>query len=326
MVIAPAPQQDWFAGLGENEALALDWLAVDEVAQLKLHHLFVSSPYRVLLLGNSIPLPVGGQDIGLPQGHMFNLALSGESLRSSIALLEHLARQGKLPRLALISFDHAENQYYSNPLWPKTGERWSMMARDLMAGMRRTDISCSELLRMLRRHVLTEIEILSRLSAFERIARGARIWWGRLWGRDERKPFLASKGYLADGRRPSAQVTKPFVATAPMPVPNRNVLPGYLNYDLERLDALVAAGTRIVIFETVLAPSLHGEAMAHPSTVAAETRSTLLSLCVRHKVECHAAPASYNDEGLPWPDPVHAPVPVLVQLIAPWVGEGMTAP
>jgi hypothetical protein len=52
----------------------------------------------ILLLGNSRPLPVGAGDLGVLPDRFFNLALTGESLRSSVAALEYLGARGKLPK------------------------------------------------------------------------------------------------------------------------------------------------------------------------------------------------------------------------------------
>jgi hypothetical protein len=38
-LVAPDPERDWFAGLPEGQSLALDRLAVDELAVFKLNHL-----------------------------------------------------------------------------------------------------------------------------------------------------------------------------------------------------------------------------------------------------------------------------------------------
>lgn len=317
-LVAPDPGSDWFAELPAGQSLAIDRLAVDELAALKLHHLENSPPMDVLLLGNSRPLPVSSDDLAVPAGHFFNLALTGESLRSSVAALEYLRARGKLPKMALISFDHCEIQYYSNPLWPRLGQRWSMAARDLAAGLSRPSIAWAELARMARRHLVSESEIFLRALAFDRVARGVRLRWLRLTGGDAREVFLSTSGYRGDGSRPHPATFEPFTSATPLPPPNRNVLPGYLDYDLERLEAISAAGTRVVIFETVLAPSLHPAAMKTPSPPAAEIRTALASLCARHRLECRMAPASYDARNLPWQDSGHPPAAVMADLIRPF--------
>lgn len=316
---SPQPGRDWFVPLPPGQALALDRLAVDELAALKLGHLYDSPPVNLLLLGNSRQLPVGAAEMQIPPERFFNVALTGESLRSSVAILEHLRARGKLPKIAIISFDNTEIQYYNNPQWPHLSERWSLALRDLAAGLTRPDISKADLARMVRRHILTEADIFIHMLAFERVSRGLWIRWARLSGQDERTSFLAPVGYLADGSRPHPVDFTPFVDATPLPAPNRNVLPGFLNYDLERLAAIAAEGTRIVIFETVLAPSLHSAAMASPSRSATEARNALLALCARHRLECRTAPAIYDTHGLAWQDSAHPPAAVMVDLMRPFI-------
>ena len=324
-LVATDPGRDWFAGMPVGQFLALDRLAVDELAALKLRHLEDTPPVDILLLGNSRPLPVGADELGVPPERFFNLALTGESLRSSVAALERLHARGKLPKMAVISFDHAEIQYYGNPQWPGMAERFRLAARDLAAGFSRRDITWAEMARMARRHLATEAVILTQSLAFDRVARGAGIWWAWLTGGDARAAFLGASGYRSDGSRPHPAAFMPFTDSTPLPVPNRNVLPGYLDYDLERLEGISAVGTRVVIFETVLAPSLNPAAMAAPSFPAAEARAALVALCARHRLECRTAPASYDARGLPWQDSGHPPAAIMVDLMRSFVSAKASA-
>ncbi|MBV5325322.1 MAG: hypothetical protein J0626_08665, partial [Rhodospirillaceae bacterium] len=148
--------------LAGSERLMLDQLSVEDLAALKLLHLERHPAYDILVLGNSRPLPLTESDLGMAQGKMFNAALTGESLRSSVLLLERLAEIDRLPRIALISFDHAELNYYGNPQWPPVGLRWTQAIRDLWAGLTRPDIPLPDLARMAVRHAITEATILAR--------------------------------------------------------------------------------------------------------------------------------------------------------------------
>lgn len=300
MVSGPDPQSDAFADLAPGQFLSLDGVAIDEIAALKLRHLRAIPAVDVLLLGNSRPLPIAAEDLGVPVEHFFNGALSGESLRSSVLLLEQLAAMGKLPKLALISFDNAELQYYSNPLWPRAVPRWRALRDDIVAGLRRPDITRADLARMISRHVSTEAHILAQSLSFARVWRGVTVLAGQAYA-----PLSVAGGYGGDGSRATAPVLHPYVP-APLIPANRNVLPGYLDYDLERLAAL---GTRVVIFETFLHPGqIH---QFHPQNpVALETRAALLSLCTRHGLECHTAP-DMAETAQPWPDIGHPPAAML---------------
>lgn len=302
--------------------LALDRLPVEDVAALKMAHLERHVAYDVLVLGNSRPLPLRVTDLDMEPRSFFNASLTGESLRSSILLLERLAEVGRLPRVALISFDHAELNYYGNPQWPPLGIRWGQLASDLWAGWMRPTISGRELARMTSRHLANEAAILARKFNFVRVMRGLGAWRQTLIGGDDglAPPAVDGQGYLADGSRPPAPADKPFTGQA-LATPNRNILPGYLDYDLERLAALKRAGAQIVVYETLLYPEMHRKAMAQPSTIAAESRSSFTSLCARHGLECHQAPPDFDGRGLPWADAGHPPASVLAAWIMTFVHE-----
>lgn len=314
---------DAFGTLAEGERLALDGLPVEDLAALKLLHLERHARYDVLILGNSRSLPLTAADLGLPAERLFNASLTGESLRSSVLLLERLAELDRLPRVALISMDNAELNYYGNPQWAPAAQRWPQLSRDMAVGLTRPLIAWPDLARMSLRHGMTEATLLARKFNADRIWRGLRAWGAWLTGGDD---GLAQRthngvGYHADGSRPSPRAETPHRAR-PLPVPNRNLLPGYLDYDLERLAAIGRNGTQVIIFETMLHPEFHAAAMAHPSVVAAESRKALVDLCARHAIQCHPAPARYDDLGLAWWDDSHPPAPLLTAWIATFFQGG----
>ena len=325
----PTPRNDAFAHLAGSERLMLDQLPVEDLAALKLLHLERHPAYDTLVLGNSRPLPLTATDLGMAPDQMFNAALTGESLRSTALLLEHLAEMGRLPHTALISFDHAELNYYGNPQWPSAGLRWKQLGRDMAAGLTRPDIPLPDLARMAVRHAMTEAAILARKVNAERVWRGMEAWAAAITGGDDglAPRSLDPMAYAADGSRPSPLRDPPYQPRTLNP-PNRNLLPGYLDYDLERLAAMGKRGTRIIIFETMLHPALHATAMAHPSAVAAESRKALMESCARHGIECHPAPASYVDLGEPWWDEGHPPANILAAWIRtfPALAAGRAAP
>lgn len=320
----PRPQADAFAALPVNERLALDSLAVDEIAALKLRHLLDSPAVDALVVGNSRPLPLSAADLGLPAATFFNAALTGESLRSSVLLLETLEAAGKAPRLALVSFDNAELQYYSNPLWPHAGVRWPALASDMAAGMTRSGVPLAEMVRMATRHLSTEAQLFARSLSFARVWRGLRVRLNQMAGNDDAyAPRTTATGYDRDGSR-LPQIGQPYVPVA-MPVRNRNVMPSYLDYDLERLAALAARGTRIVIFETPLHPGFEQAFRPTASAVAAATRRDLTTLCDRHRLECHLAPR-LTETAQPWPDEGHPPAAVLAAMLHPILNPRTATP
>lgn len=317
------PIEDAFTRLPPGQFLALDPLAVEEIAALKLHHLLARRPMDVLLLGNSRPLPVTASLMGVSADRFFNASLTGESLRSSVLMLERLAEADRAPKLAIVTFDNAELQYYSQPAWPRLKLRWRAAVQDIRAGVMRPDISRVELARTVSRHVANEAGLLIRALTFTRVWRGVGIVLRRITHGDDSSyaPHSADAGYNADGSRDTAPVRRPYVAR-PLPVANRNVLPGYLSYDLERLAALSARGTRVVLFESFLNPDLVRQYLARPSQVAADTREHLVRLCALHNLECHTAPAVGSTE-VPWPDEGHPPATMLAPYLRAFVADGI---
>lgn len=281
-----------------------------------MRHLLDHAPYDTLILGNSRPLPLRAADLGLSETDLFNAALTGESFPTSVLLLEQLAAAGKLPRLALVAFDHAELNYFSVPQGAPWRVRWAQAGRDIWFGLTTPEASSADLASIVARYFISEARILTRQFNGHRVVRGAMALWGRISGGDERLAPHGQTGigYHADGSR-TAPITRTPPLT-PLPVPNRNVIPAFLDNSVARLAALRAQGTRVVVFETLLHPALHTQAMARPSGVAAETRKELLASCARHGLECHAAPPTFPDSGSPWADATHPPPAVLASWIA----------
>ncbi len=311
LLSSPTPAVDVFGGLKEGQALALDELAVEDIAALKLRHIVEQPSYRFLILGNSRSLPITSADLGIISHSGFNLSLTGESLRSSVLLMEWLAQNDRLPKVALISFDNAELNYYSNPYWAPPSARWRQMVRDLKAGLRRPSISLQDVGRMAIRHAMTEATLWSRAFNASRIWRGLTSLF---WNGGVVRIVSRQVGYQSDGSRSPCEPKAPY-SGGPLPTPNRNVLPGYLDYDLERLARIADGGTRIIIYETPLFPSLQLERLGSPSAVAAETRTAFLDLCAKHGLECHPSPPVFEDFGLAWPDAGHPPAAPL----AAWI-------
>lgn len=319
-----APRADLFAALAPGRGLALDELAVGDVAALKMRHVRERPAYDVMLLGNSRPLPLGAEDLGLGPGHVFNLSLTGESFRSSVMALERVAEAGRLPRLAVIAIDHLELNYYNNPQWPPLVERWRQAARDVAAGLARPGIPLADAARMALRHAITETAVVRDSLNFDRLVRGAGTVLSDLSGGATGLDIAADgrAAYLADGSRKAPSPPRDHV-DEPLPPPNRNLLPGYLDYDLARLKTVAALGLRVVIFETPLFPDTHRRAMAAPSAVAAQSRAALIDLCRRYGFECHVAPAAVDDLARNgWRDVGHPPAAALGAYLKSVLGTG----
>jgi len=317
------PRDDVFGGAGPSVAVDLASMPVSSAARLKLRHADLNPPFDVGLFGDSRSLPVSQADIG-PAVRFFNFSLSGQSVRASVALLEALARRGKAPRIAVISLDHFELQYYGNPLWPAALERWPLAWTDLADGLQRSDVSWRDWLRMGWRHLNIESDRF-RINLDARFVRmGFETWMG---GSD---PASFRYPYRPDGSMPNAVAAPAARPLRPIEPTTPQILPGYFRRDLQRLARVREQGVRIVLYET----PLHGESAARflksPTAHAALHRRIFLDECRALGLDCHAAPEVFApDED--WPDATHPPAAALGAYIraviaSPMLARGRMAP
>jgi hypothetical protein len=321
-VSSPAFKDDPFAALAADQLLDLDSLTVGEVAKLKLSHAAKRDRYPVMLFGNSRPMPVGAADLGFEVGNFFNMTLSGQSFRGSVSLIEALDKAGRAPKLALVHFDHVELQLYNAPDFPDLPDRVLGLANDLVAGWRRQDISASDSMRQIWRFFLSERDRLSTVFNWTRFATGIKVLGNRALGRSDTAYIFRSSGtsgYRRDGSRFG-------IVGNPEPIPktltnfNRNILPGYLAYDMERLAIIAARGTKVIIFETFIHPSLNAMMMRKPSPLGIESRSAWLAACARNGLICRPAPTEVTGNSTaPWADFSHPPA----ELLAPYIASLM---
>ncbi len=299
------PAADPFGG-GKDRQVFLNNVSGSAFARLKRRHALESPSFDVGLFGNSRSLDVGANQVGLAGCSFFNFSLSGESLRANVAFLESLAAAGKAPKTALISVDNFELQYYANPLYPPAGERWRLAARDIWAGIMRPDIPLREVGRMMWRHLYTESRLFKFEFEFDVLSRTIA---GVLNSPDDAfgRPLPSEVGYRSDGSR----MTKPVgpgggpndIMT---PAPSQ-IMPGYLDYDLERLKRLAGKGIRVVVYESALEPSSARALGTNPSAQAARARKQFLASCGRYGLACVPAPLALPGPALTWRDHSHAP-------------------
>ena len=313
------PAGDAFGQLPPDRALQLDQLYSADVAGLKLRHARAAPTYDTMLFGNSRALPVGREDVAGLSGSFFNMAVAGESFRSSVMLLESLAAAGKLPRRAIISLDHAELQYYGNPDWPQPALRWPAAAQDLAAGLTKPSITPRDTARMAFRHLLTEGGAIQRDLNFARVRFGLCTFSLPSWACDDiRLQASDAPGYSADGSRRAVTPAQPSVDTgAALPAAPGSILAGYVDFDFERLQRIAAQGTQVMVYESLLFPTLHARMMQSPSATAQTSREAIGAACRRHGIICHMAPARFDDMNLPWADHNHPPA----KLLGAYIGQ-----
>ncbi len=293
----PYRTQD-FKGYGEQQ-----------ISQMKIRHAVErKQPYDIGLFGNSRVLSVGREQLDVGVCTAFNFALSGQSFRSSVQLLESLAREQALPRLAVISIDHFELQMYANP-WTGWRQRWSLLADDVAVAFRHRDVSLRDKMRVPWRFIWTETLLFQ--SQFE-AAFFRRALLEALGLNDD--PFPAAEpggfGYLPDGSFHSpprlTDDPPPFSRTTPQII---NVI---LRNDLERLFRLARENNlELLIYESPLHPSSAAIFERKPSPFSESNRRTFMEACADFSVNCVAAPLEAFRETTGWNDASHPPPSVL---------------
>jgi hypothetical protein len=182
----------------ENKALFDIRFPRGEIMRLKLGHTSEASKYDVSLFGNSRSEMVGRAELGLRDCNFFNYSASGESIRDSLGLLEHMVAQGQAPRIALISFDHMELAMINNPGYLPYGEKINFAFRDLTFAMSSPNISLVDTVRLAARYVRGVWQsIISTFSSKWLVEATVRSLRGDL--APLQVPFNSTLGHRSDG-------------------------------------------------------------------------------------------------------------------------------
>lgn len=290
----PLPNQDHFrTGFMTSNILQT------ELTAAKLSHASSKPAYDLGLFGNSRSVMVSSTHLQAPEMSFFNFSVPGASIRQSIVMLEELARQNKLPRLSIISFDNAHLQFYGNAELRRPALQLQLAVQDVFA----EGVSLKERARMLWRHVY-QVGWVGVLRYFNWLEFQKGLAFQR-YGWNEPQVGV---GYLADGSRPQVGIDDTAANALNVNVPSPSVLRGYLIKDLERVARLARQGAaQIIVYESPLAPQsrLLGGA-DHP--VAISTRRTFLQACRALKLTCIPAAKQHPALVSPdWQDATHAP-------------------
>ena len=277
-------------------------------------------PVDIALFGDSRILPVSAHDVGYPSCRFFNFALSGESIRSSVALMEHLAAIGKAPRLAIVGIDNFESQYFSNPTWLPPMKRWQSAWTDLAVGWQRQDVSMTNWLRMGWRHLHTSGESVRYMFARQFLISGANLWLDTAMptGNGHEAKSHQRPHYRIDGSLSYGVAGKDGQADIPLPSAPEQIIVGYLRHDLQRLARQERDGRRVIIYESPVAPTSTRRFAQQPSAYAKFHRETFLEECRKLGLACQADPglfapdAGWRDSSHPPPGPLGAYIQTLI--------------
>ena len=302
---------DPFRRATSEQLVSITGVSPSNMADLKQRHVAATGRPDIGLFGNSRILAVGQDELGTNQCQAFNFAVGGESLRSSIAFLERLARDGAHPEIAVISADHFELQVYSNPYL--LGHFFGLSELFNLATL--PDMTIRTFARMTWRLAWTQSQMFQR--AFEaELVRGAIL---RLFAPEAAFPLVqqGQTGYRPDGsRRTRARTPTGDPELEPR---NRPQIPApVLIHDLERLAGVKQRfGIDVYVYESPLAPNSMEEFAASPSEHAVSTRNVFLDTCERLGLSCVAAPNLQTSDGEHWYDSNHAPPGALGR----WIGD-----
>jgi len=287
-----------------------------ETYAAKLAHAQLAPRYDIGLFGNSRVVMVSRSDVDLNGRTFFNFAVPGQSVRTSIALLEDLVQRKKTPRIVLIGFDNAALEFYQNP---DTRRPWTLVRaflRDLL--VRASEISLKDRARMAFRHVYSVWLVGAyRYFNFRQLRQGLAY---RFDAHFSAAGPAADPKYRPDGSRrqqrlkPAAQLQRLIYA-----IPS--VLQGYLAADLRRLAAVARqANVQVVLFETPLAPGALVGA-GSPSANVRRTRKTLRRVCASEKLICRLTPDNRLDAGALWADGSHPGALGLGRFVTRLIGQ-----
>lgn len=272
----------------------------DEIMTLKHRHAAASPRYDIGLFGNSRIMMIGADELRLPGKRIFNFAIGGSSIRQSIRLLEQLQASGRAPATAVISMDNVELGLPSiSGGLPGLPHRWWTALNDAHiawghGGARGAAVDTINFIASEGRAFAIGFNhtfVLAKLRAL-RHADGPRT------------------GFRSDG---SLQETAPQSPSID-PMPKRADTYPQIEADFARLARIREAGTRIIVYESPIAPALGTSADEELSPNARQVRQRFRSACDRFALACFGPP-QLGDR--PWFNRDHAPA----QSLADWLRD-----
>ena len=286
----------------------------------KMTHALNSSRFDIGLFGNSRSLEFGKKHLLNQDLTFFNFSIGGESIRNSVQMLETLAKYGKTPRLAIVSVDNFDLQFYSNSSAAPFLMRLKYISKDFLAGIKFKEISIYQIGKMIWRHLWIEYNLLKQRITVS-TANALRDKLVNPWINPIAPPNPRWATFLADGSRPVHFKPRPNPAGILFTSVRPQVLDGYLLIDLLRLSKLNDEITQIVLYESPLIPNINFDPNNAWHKSAQEDRTLFYSTCLKLKLVClqFAMPDSVPT-GL-WRDSSHAPPEFLGYLLNSKIGQ-----
>jgi hypothetical protein len=205
-----------------------------------------------------------------------------------------LMRIDKLPKIAVISFDHVElGLPGGHGIYPPRPRRELAVVADVfrtwqIAGLRPASIAAYNA-------AAHEARLLA--VAFNRFATWIKI-----------RALVGVAGPSSPNRADGSREHQSQQAAADAPVAKRADTYFLLEHDLAVLARVRDRGTRVIVFESPLAPFIVDEVERTLSANARNVRERLRAACAQFALECHQAMKLPN---VGWSDATHPPADAL---------------
>jgi hypothetical protein len=297
----------------------LDGLSVSDLVAAKLAYATSKKePFELAVFGNSRSVMLGTEHIAQwKRNRAFNFSVGGTAFQQSVRSLEYLAQHGVAPKTAVISIDNAELQFVGSPYWPQPLFDGFRIFQDISSLLREDYAGFHQRLKdsvKLAEYFTNDgWHHFKSAWSFDTMLRRARYFFGEV---DVAKiDALASQ---SDGsRRPIIAKEPPNLKAFRPSTSGPRAVDRYLLIGLRRLAVLAEQhGTRIIVYESPLAPELASIYTARSTDAASETRRWMALGCMAANVECHAAPVLRTRVAAYWPDCCHAPAVVLGKYVS----------
>lgn len=296
--------------LGSNAfRVEMDGFGPGDRIALKAAHGMSEPAYDLALFGNSRSVMVGAEHLGPAGQGFFNFSVGGTGFLQSVSLLETLAAEGRAPKTALISLDHLELQFFGYSAFPAPLADPIGMASRLAHAVQATRSGIASkgmLLRYVVDEALTTGRTIRNLWKYDLLSRRLQSLVG---------PTNDTEGqyYREDGSLPFSGAIDDDVADFRLPPPLFSLAELHHWIAIKRLaDIARSHGTRIIVFESPLAPDLSRRFDVSASPAAVHLRQSLIAACADEPISCIGPPSvPISANSTPWPDCCHAPAPDL---------------
>jgi hypothetical protein len=306
---------DAFTADQQQRRKVLSLLPAGDAIEVKLAHAQKAERYQVGLFGNSRALMVDSASLGRPES-FFNFAITGVTFATILAMLERLEAMGKLPAVALISFDHPLIAHPPYPA-PDTSllRRWRRYLLDFAWAVRSDDVDWRTIQANLAEQAGAEWSRLRGIFSFEqlRLVMAYRF--------PTRIPVIEVAPYRQDGSRPEqlpegGSRTDMALRASPYLMA--------LELHMQHLAQIAERNRmRVVLYRSPVHPAVLASAPANAAAQALEMQ--FRTACQRLVLDCRGVPDMGNPAEPPyWPDGNHAPAARLGAYLGGVIGEQRT--